>query len=107
MPRTYQPRPKKTYTEITVENALAEHKEFGTSVRALAEKPKVPKSTLQRRLNNGHAKKVGCKPVFTPNQVFFLFVRYINLFHAYVLHAETSQWFQTNINWLVSIRTEH
>ena len=51
MPRTYQPRPKKTYTEITEENALAEHKEFGTSVRALAEKPKVPKSTLQRRLN--------------------------------------------------------
>ena len=98
MPRTYQPRPKKTYTEITVENALAEHKEFGTSVRALAEKPKVPKSTLQRRLNNGHAKKVGYKPVFTPNQVFFLIVRYINLFHAYVLHAETSQWFQTNIN---------
>ena len=107
MPRTYQPRPKKTYTEITEENALAEHKEFGTSVRALAEKPKVPKSTLQRRLNNGHAKKVECKPVSTPNQVFFLFVRYINLFHAYVLHAETSQWFQTNINWLISIRTEH
>ena len=41
MPRTYQPRPKKTYTEITEENALAEHKEFGTSVRALAEKPKL------------------------------------------------------------------
>ena len=98
MPRTYQPRPKKTYTEITVENALAEHEEFETPVRVLAEKPKIPKSTLQRRLNNVHAKKVGCKPVFTPNQVFFLFVRYINLFHAYVLHAETSQWFQTNIN---------
>ena len=98
MPRTYQPRAKKTYTEIAVENALAEHKEFGTSVRALAEKHKVPKSTLQDRLNNGPAKKVGCKPVFTPNQVLFLFVRYINLFHASILTAETSQWFETNIN---------
>ena len=98
MPRTYQPRPKKTYTEIAVENALAEHKEFGTSVRALAEKHKVPKSTLQHRLNNGPAKKVGCKPVFTSNQIFFLFVRDINFFHAYVFHAETSEWFETNIN---------
>ena len=29
MARTYQPRAKKTYTEIAVENALAEHKELG------------------------------------------------------------------------------
>ena len=74
MTRDYVPAPKKTYTKVTIENALGEkdqyQKRIRASTRALADKHNVPYSTLQWRIKNGHAKKVGRKIVFTPNQVY-------------------------------------
>ena len=56
MTRDYVPAPKKTNTEVAIENAQAEKDQLGTSTRALAE--------------NAPAKKVGRKTVFTPKQVY-------------------------------------
>ena len=70
MARDYVPAPKKTFTEVAIENALAEKDQLGTPTTALADKHNVPCSTLQRRIENGPPKKVGRKTVFTPNQVY-------------------------------------
>ena len=56
MTRDYVPAPKKTYTEVTIENALGEkdqyQKRIRASTRALADKHNVPYSTLQWRIKN-------------------------------------------------------
>ena len=93
MPRTYKPTPKKIYTDVAVENALLEHQQVGTSIRALAEKHKIPNSTLQRRLKDGPAKKVGCKTVFTLDQVFVIF--------------NTSDFFSLHIKVIIAIKIKH
>ena len=58
MPRTCRPRPKKAYTKIAVQYALAEHRQFEMSVGALAEKHKVPKLTLHYRLDTVQQRKL-------------------------------------------------
>ena len=42
----YVPAPKKTYTQVAIENALAEKDQLGISTRAFADKHNVPYSTL-------------------------------------------------------------
>ena len=43
MPRKYIPRPKKHWNGTALQNALAERKELGTSIRKLAVKYGIPK----------------------------------------------------------------
>ena len=69
MARRYKPTSKKLWTQAALKNALAEHKELGTSLRDLSKKHNIPKSTLANHITGGGTKKVGRKAVFSPAEL--------------------------------------
>lgn len=63
MPRKYQPRSRKHWTSHAMEDALAERKALNTSIRDLSKKYNIPRSSLERHLNQS-INNQGCKPVY-------------------------------------------
>ena len=62
MPRKYQPRSRKHWTSHAMEDALAERKALNTSIRNLSKKYHIPRSSLERHLNQS-INNQGRKPV--------------------------------------------
>lgn len=63
MPRKYQPRSRKHWTSQAMEDTLAERKALNTSIRDLSKKCNIPRSSLERHLNQS-INNQGRKPAY-------------------------------------------